>query len=256
MTAAIDKAAVREAFAAAAEDYDRAAGLQKEVATDLARRIAQLELGQSPRLLEIGCGTGFLGQALSPLRPQAQWLCTDLAPDMVARTREASQNRGWFVAMDGELPCIAPGSHFDLICSSLAVQWFTNPTASFARLAGLLKPGGYLVFSTLGSGSFHEWRALLAANNLAAGTPEYPDAAGWGAKMPGDGATRIVEENRKVTYADPLHFLRDLKHIGAGTPRRNHQPLNAGQLRRALREIAGPFVATYHVVTIIHRAGA
>ena len=255
MNGAIDKAAVRGAFAAAAAGYDRAAGLQKEVANDLAQRIARLDIAENPQILEIGCGTGFLNQALSQFRPSAHWVCTDLAPAMVARTRETSPRLDWFVAMDGERPCIADGPRFDLICSSLAVQWFTNPTASFANLAGLLKPGGYLVFSTLGKESFREWRALLAASDLTAGTPEYPSAAGWGAKLPTNGTTRIIEEDRMVTYPDVLRFLRDLKDIGASTPHQNHRPLNAGQLRRALREIAGTFVTTYHIVSIIHRGG-
>ena len=256
MKAAIDKAAVRGAFAAAAAGYDRAAGLQKQVATELAQVISRLDIADHAEILEIGCGTGFLNQALCQFRPDAHWLCTDLAPAMVARTRAAAPKLGRFVAMDGERPCIAPGPKFDLICSSLAVQWFTNPAASFADLAGLLKPGGYLVFSTLGCRSFCEWRALLAADKLSAGTPEYPDATGWGSKLPATGTTTISEKDHLVTYPDTLQFLRDLKNIGAGTPRQDHQPLNAGQLRRALREIAGSFVTTYHIVTIIHRAGA
>ena len=256
MTQAIDKAAVGSAFAAAAGDYDRAAGLQKDVATTLAQRIAALDMCPAPDILEIGCGTGFLGRALAPSRPAARWLCTDLAPTMVAQTRDTATRPAQYIAMDGERPCIGEGSRFDLICSSLAVQWFASPSASFAALAGLLKPGGYLVFSTLGAGSFREWRALLAAHDLTSGTPHYPDAAGWAARLPVTGMTRVIEEDRKVAYPDAHQFLRDLKQIGAGTPRRDHRPLSAGQLRRALRGIAEPFVTTYHVVSIIYRNGA
>lgn len=250
----LDKAAVRSAFAAAG-DYDRAAALQREVATALARQIAALDIPGSPDILEIGCGTGFLGRTVAACRPNARWLFTDLAPAMVARTRETSSQLGNFVAMDGERPCIAEGPRFHLICSSLAVQWFTDPATSFAALAGLLKPGGYLAFSTLGAGSFREWRALLAAHDLTAGTPHYPDAAGWAAALPPLGTATVTEEDRVVNYPDPQQFLRDLKQIGAGTPRRDHRPVSAGHLRRALRGIAGPFATTYHVVSITYRHG-
>ncbi len=256
MSQAIDKAAVGSAFAAAADDYDRAAGLQRDVATALAQRIAGLDICDASDILEIGCGTGFLGQALAAMRPAARWICTDLAPAMVARTRETAAHTAQYVAMDGERPCLAEGPHFDLICSSLAVQWFTNPSLSFAALAALLKPGGHLVFSTLGAGSFREWRALLAAHDLTSGTPHYPDAAGWAARLPATGTTTVTEEDRTVAYPDPYQFLRDLKQIGAGTPRQDHRPLSAGQLRRALRGIAEPFVTTYHVVSITYRHGA
>ena len=103
MKAAIDKAAVRGAFAAAAAGYDRAAGLQKQVATELAQVISRLDIADHAAILEIGCGTGFLNQALCQFRPDAHWLCTDLAPAMVARTRAAAPKHGRFVAMDGVL---------------------------------------------------------------------------------------------------------------------------------------------------------
>jgi malonyl-CoA O-methyltransferase len=176
---------------------------------------------------------------------------------MVAHTRERHRNgAAGFVAMDGERPCFASGPRFDLICSSLAAQWFTDPMASLASLAGLLKPGGYLAFSTLGAGSFREWHGLLARHDLRPGTPRYPDAAGWAAFLPDHGVSTIDEEDRAGTYPDPLHFLRDLKRIGAATPHQDHRAANVGQLRRALRGIAGPFVATYHIVSITYRHGA
>lgn len=256
MSQAIDKAAVGSAFAAAAADYDRAAGLQRDVAMALAQRIASLDIGDVPDILEIGCGTGFLGHAVAPFRPAGRWICTDLAPSMVARTRDTAIHSARYIAMDGERPCIAEGPRFDLICSSLAVQWFTTPSLSFAALAALLKPGGYLVFSTLGARSFEEWRRLLAAHDLTSGTPHYPDAADWAARLPTTGTTTVAEEDRTVAYPDPYQFLRDLKQIGAGTPRQDHRPLSAGQLRRALRGIAEPFVTTYHVVSITYRHGA
>lgn len=256
MSPTIDKTAVGSAFAAAAADYDRAAGLQRDVAEALANRIARLGLGDAPTILEIGCGTGFLGGALVPLLPGARWICSDLAPAMVARSRAVGQGAAQYLAMDGERVCFAQGPRFDLICSSLAVQWFTQPASSFADLARLLKPGGYLVFSTMGAGSFREWRALLAGQGLKPGIPDYPDALGWAALLPTSGTMTVTEEDRVVTYPDPHRFLRDLKQIGAATPRHDHRPATAGQLRRALRGIAGPFTTTYHVVSICHRTAA
>src|SRR3546814_14322438 len=64
--------------------------------------------------------------------------------------------------MDGEAP-IFEGEWFDLILSSLAFQWFDDLGGAVGRLAGLLRPGGSLIFSTLGRGSFARWRSAHAA---------------------------------------------------------------------------------------------
>src|SRR3546814_10718433 len=81
---------------------------------------------------------------------------------MAARCREGlGEGRGRFryVAMDGERPCFAPDVRFDLVCSSLAFQWFHDLEGAVASLCALLAPGGHLAFTTLAEGSFEIGRA-------------------------------------------------------------------------------------------------
>src|SRR3546814_16589572 len=75
-------------------------------------------------------------------------------------------------AMDGEQPCFAEHVRFDLICSSLAFQWFDDLHASVARLARWLAPGGYLAFTTMADGSFAEWRVACLACDQRAASPD------------------------------------------------------------------------------------
>ncbi len=49
--------------------YDEHARVQRHIADRLALRIAALSMPRKPRILEIGCGTGFLTDALSKLIP-------------------------------------------------------------------------------------------------------------------------------------------------------------------------------------------
>ena len=58
------RARIGAAFAAA-RDYDRHARVQHQVAQDLAARIAALPLPPQARVLELGCGTGFLTAELA-----------------------------------------------------------------------------------------------------------------------------------------------------------------------------------------------
>lgn len=225
--------------------YDHFAHVQRDVANALAERIASLPLPASPRVLEIGCGTGFLGSALYGRLEDARWLMTDLSPAMVARARERFQSCAniAFATMDGSAPDI-PGP-CDLICSSLAMQWFDDLSAAIARLRALLTPGGRLAFTTLAAGSFAEWRA--AHGPLASGTPDYPDASMLRAM-----GLDVQIDTHVELHADARDFLRALKAIGAGTPRPGHRPLTPPQLRAVMRKFeAEGAVARYVVATCI-----
>jgi len=248
------KATVAAAFGAAASRYDQAAGLQREVAGRLAGRLVRLPLPSRPRVLELGCGTGFLARALEQrgLEPSF-WLLTDLAAPMVqqcAATLEPAPGRH-FLVMDGERPCLdpVPGGGFDLICSSLAFQWFEQLERSLAQLARLLAPGGVLAYAMPSTGTFGEWRAAHQALGLSCGVPEYPSPAALGRLWPGGGAGGIEHEPVVRHYADGRAFLHDLKQIGAQTPRAGHRPLSPGELRRVLRQLEGAsgVDVTYHV---------
>ena len=237
---------IARAFAGAG-DYDRNARVQRRVATDLAARIAALPLPPQPRVLEIGCGTGFLTQALADAGIAGDWLVTDVAPGMVARCRErlGETPRRRFAVLDGERE--APGGGpFDLICSSLALQWFEDAPAALARMAGWLAPGGHCLVTTLGPGSFAEWRAAHAAEGLAAGTPAFAPVEAFAALGP----EALLVENHVERHADAQAFLRAVKAIGAGTADPGHRPLSPPALRRVMAAFERQGCAvTYEVVT-------
>src|SRR3954471_23949042 len=61
------KAAVAAAFSKAAHTYDDDADVQRNAAQGVTERIGALPLPSNPRILEIGCGTGFLSATLNKL---------------------------------------------------------------------------------------------------------------------------------------------------------------------------------------------
>ncbi|HKT86591.1 MAG TPA: methyltransferase domain-containing protein [Novosphingobium sp.] len=243
---------IARAFARA-PDYDRQARVQRIVAEGLAARIAALDLPQAPRVLEIGCGTGFLTQALIDRGLGGLWTVTDIAPEMVERCRAriGESPHRHFTVFDGEhgAPEQAP---FDLVCSSLALQWFDDAPAALGRMRGWLAPGGHCMVTTLGSGSFAEWRAAHEAEGLAPGTPDFPPVEAFAALGP----ESLHVETHVERHKDARAFLRALKAIGAGTATPRHRPLPPAALRRVMAgfDRAGN-VVTYEVVTChLHRA--
>lgn len=243
------RARIDAAFSAA-RDYDRHARVQARVAESLAGAIRALPLGEAPAVLEIGCGTGHLTQALARLESGAL-LATDLSPAMVDRARaRVSETPGRrFAVLDGEYGPQPDGDGFDLICSSLAFQWFDDPAAAAQRLSTWLRPGGWLAFTTLTQGTFAEWRAAHERVGQSAGTLSFPAAAALAVPLP---AATCTVERLTERHSSATDFVHALKAIGAGTPVSGHRPLSPAALRAVLRafESAGA-TATYEVATIL-----
>ncbi|HTR17260.1 MAG TPA: dethiobiotin synthase [Acetobacteraceae bacterium] len=251
MTRSGRKPDLARAFGGAAASYEAHAPVQRRAAEQLAARIVALDLPRPLRVLEIGCGTGFLTRALRRHLPEATIIATDLAPAMVAACRAAARNATGEVAeetgdlhvlaMDGERPAVAPG--FGLICASLAFQWFEDLPAALRRLAALLAPGGVLACATLAEGSLAEWEQAHAAAGLQSGLLRFPTAEALRAQGLTVGLERIVQP-----FPDGMTFLRDLRRIGAHRPRAGTRPLGPGALRRVLEAFAADgATASYEV---------
>jgi malonyl-CoA O-methyltransferase len=220
-----------------ADHYDEHAVVQLRAAHWLAEKLAGISAPPPVDVLEIGCGTGFLAAALAGRIPDATWLMTDLSPAMIERSRArlGLSDRYGYQVMDGEHPDLPDRRLFDIVCSNLTMQWFTNLEAGAGRLFRQLKPGGQLIFTTLADGTFAEWVSAHAQAGLIAGTPDYPTVEMLGA-MTLDGIGGEIEvEDMSEAYPSAAHFLRSLRGIGADTPRAGHLPLAPSDLRKVMR---------------------
>lgn len=227
------KQRISDAFGAAAGHYDDHAGPQRLAAAlvaDLAQRQRPDGVG---RILEIGCGTGFLTRHIQARWPGAELVVTDLSPDMLARAATGGLVAGTFLAMDGEAP-IFEGEWFDLILSSLAFQWFDDLESAVARLAGLLRPGGSLLFSTMGQGSFARWRSAHRAAGLSAGIPDYPSLEALRSILARHDDAFAFDEEYALPCGGARGLIAHLKGIGAVVPSEGRKPLPPRDLRRVM----------------------
>ncbi len=238
--------AVGRRFDAAAASYDRFAPLQRLVAGRLADRIAASvpDPGAAVRILEVGCGTGLLTRALRRRLPQATVVATDLSPAMLGacRARLPGDDRLLLLAADALQPAVSGG--FDLVCSSLVLQWLDDPQASLAALARLLAPGGTLHVATLAAGTLDGWRDAHRAEGLSDGGLDHPHPD----RLAAAGGTWDTE-TIAVAYPDGLSFLRGLRGIGADLSPAGRRPLGPGALRRVLRRFENEHdsVASYRI---------
>ena len=237
------KERIAKAFSAKASGYDLAADVQWLVARRLAERVERLE--GPGRILEIGCGTGFLSGWLTSAFPDSEVVLTDISASMLERCRARIGDRPRYVVLDGERPESLQGK-FDLIVASLAFQWFVDLKGGLERLSKFLAPGGEMQFATLGRMSFVEWREAHAKLGLTCGTPQYPGIEDF--PWPAGFRHRAEEELLRQPYADGRDFIKTLKALGAGEPAPGYTPLSAGAFRRLLASLEHEFTVTYHVL--------
>lgn len=152
----IDKKKLERRFSRNAKTYDEYAVVQKE----MSRKLISIVKTESPkRILEIGCGTGYLTELVADRFPEADILALDLAPGMieVASKRLEDKNKAGritFLCADAESDF--PEGKYDLIISNATFQWFNHPDEMALKIMNSLTEDGQCLFSTFGSQTFIE----------------------------------------------------------------------------------------------------
>lgn len=175
------------AFEARAAGYDQ--GWRGRLHHEIAERTLSLVTGggdRPRRVLDVGCGTGYLLERLAGRLPDAVALDgVDPAPSMaeVAATRSSADRRVQVTAGVAEhLPY--PDGRFDLVVTTTSFDHWSDQRAGLRECARVLTPGGRLVLVD----QFSRWLAptLVARRRGKARTVRRADRllaeAGFGSR--------------------------------------------------------------------------
>lgn len=216
----INKKSISDNFTRSAKKYDEFADLQQETAKRLMKMILETQ-NKRPlkKILEIGCGTGFLSGMLLSGFPASDISFIDISDGMLDACREKlkkikafnNQRRLSFLNMDGE--SLGDFLDYDLIVSNLTFQWFQDLKGALLKYRKYLKKDGKLIFSTFGYGAFNELSACLINNRIK--SLEYITEHELGSISDCYATCNFYKENRVEYYSDPLTFLRTFHNIGA-----------------------------------------
>lgn len=146
-TAKALKGKSRDAFDAQAATYDEdmhgshARALYPHVVAEVKRAVEGVG---SPRLLDLGCGTGALAEAVLEEVAGCRLACVDLSPKMLEEAKRRLAGRAEVSLADAEgLPF--PDGSFDAAWCNDSFHHYPDPKKAAFQMWRVLKPGGALV---------------------------------------------------------------------------------------------------------------
>ena len=209
----LDRRRVARSFSGAAEAYDSAALLQREVGMNLIERLPKE--GSIGKVLDMGCGTGRFLQSIQQHYPRANVIALDLALGMVRLARHRDPKLQYCCGDAEQLPLC--GGRLGLIFSNLTLQWCDNPGGVLQEVRRTLRPGGYFIFSTFAPETLWELRTAWRAADEHTHVHQFVSPLVWQCMADDLGMCwREFSLHRRIKYyRDMRTLLRELKMLGA-----------------------------------------
>ena len=212
-----DKRQVRRAFDRAAAHYDQAATVQRQIADEIMERLEFIKFAPR-RVLDVGCGTGYLVRQLERRYRRAVIFGLDLSAMMLAQARDQQRwfhrRQRWLNADAERLP-LADAS-LDMLVSTATLQW-CDLYPALAEFGRVLRPGGLLMFASFGPDTLREIRTAWAAADPGVHVHEFLDMHDVGDALLTCGFENPVVDVdvAHAAHAKVADALRDIKEIGA-----------------------------------------
>jgi trans-aconitate 2-methyltransferase len=203
-------------------EYDRLSAPMTDMGLAVLDR---LRLSGDETVLDAGCGSGRVTEALLPRLPRGRVIGVDASPSMIEAARAHLGDRADLRVADLTTLDLGP-ERVDAILSTATFHWIADHDALFGALRRVLRDGGRLVAQCGGTGNIAAVHA--AAEAALAEEPFAAHVAGWRRPWrfagPGDTETRLRAagfaharcwlEDRPVTPEDPRAYLTEI-NLGA-----------------------------------------
>lgn len=211
---ALNKRLVNRSFAAAANQYDQHAALQRAMGMQLLDCFPP----SNEQGIDLGCGTGFLTRQLLLRCPETKWFALDLALPMLEISRErlkTSQNVSYLCADAEALPLASES--VGQIFSNLALQWCQNLPVLFRDCRRVLSSEGQLVFSTFGPDTLKELKMAWSQVDDYVHVNEFNSVQVLADALVHSGFKDVSFETimHKSIYPSVMDLMRELKGLGA-----------------------------------------
>ncbi|WP_336343131.1 methyltransferase domain-containing protein [Halalkalicoccus ordinarius] len=156
-----------------------------------------LDPAEGERILDIGCGTGHLTEAIAERGADAVGL--DASAEMIERARESYPDRR-FVRADARSFASEFDEPFDAAFSNAALHWIPEPDhdATLSSVHDALRPGGRFVAELGGAGNVEPFADAIRSACAERG---YDVESPWYFPSVGEYAPRLESAGFEVRYA-------------------------------------------------------
>lgn len=173
--------------------YDRISAPMEALGRAVLDRLA---LDGDETVIDAGCGSGRVTEALLARLPRGRVIAVDASPSMVSAARERLGRLGIgperVEVREGDLLELEVNEPVDAILSTATFHWIADHERLFARLHATLRPGGQLVAQCGGRGNIDVLRGV--ANEILARDPYAAHFRDW--RAPWNYAGPEVTEER------------------------------------------------------------
>jgi trans-aconitate 2-methyltransferase len=138
--------------------YDRISGPMEALGLEV---LARLELKGDEVVLDAGCGSGRIAQALAQRLPHGRVIAVDQSPSMVDAARKRLGPE--FDVRVADLLDLDLGEPLDAILSTATFHWIADHERLFGELHTALRRGGRLVAQCGGEGNIEVLRGKVGA---------------------------------------------------------------------------------------------
>ena len=187
--------------------------LHREVAGMIAERLSEVTRAFRDAAV-IGSGGGVYASALAGRVPPGQVVQLETSP-----ARAAAAGVEPVASLD---PLPLAEAAFDLVISGLELHWAEDPVGLLVQMRRALRPDGLMIAALFGGRTLHELRTALAEAEVETTGGLSPRVAPMGEirelgsllQRAGFAMPVADAERLEVSYATPLHLMRELRAMG------------------------------------------
>jgi malonyl-CoA O-methyltransferase len=234
-----NKELIKKRFSRSLKTYSGNAVIQKQMAKKLVGEIPGFNF---EKILELGCGTGFITEELVSKINFSDYITVDIIPECKNYISKIS-DKIRFICEDIEDNNKIYSSKYDLIISNATLQWLDNLPQFIQKLKNNLTDTGYLIFTLFGKENYKELAPFVknplkyySVDEIKNFCTDYE-------------IINISEEKFVMEFKTPTYVLRHIKNTGVNALSEAHWTRK--DLINFEKEYSKEITLTYHPIYII-----
>lgn len=208
----MNKEVIKKRFSRSISTYDKQAQVQLQIAERLCEKASEILTDKCDKVLEIGCGTGFLTRRILDKIKIKNYYLNDLVDNLEIRL-DPITNQNFtetkFSYLEGDAEMIDFPLNMSAILSASTVQWFDDFDGFLTKVDNSLSAEGYFLFNSFGPDNLYEIKQLIGIGLCCPSMSELVQSIDSKLEL-----LEYWEETHYQYFNSPIDVLRHLQETG------------------------------------------